>query len=283
MKIFYKHCPICGKKQVYGSNSAFFIATKNNSKCRNCATISYAKRKGDSSKLLEESIISYYWIGFIMADGHISDNRLVVTLSCKDIEHLKKLASFLSCKIFIRKDKCSLALKDTKNLSELVKKYKIKHNKTYNPPDITSIKADNLKAFAVGFIDGDGHICNQTKRKDFKITIKCHSAWLHILSYVYGKSYINNSGYAVACITNSEIIKDLKKFVNFHKLPVLERKWNIINTNYISKQTIAKERKILVIELLQKGIPKKEIANIIGVSKSGVSQILKRLNYAHKI
>lgn len=287
MKEYSKKCPICNKIQIYGSYNALYLAIKNNSKCRNCSTLSYAKRKGDASRLLENSLISYYWLGFILADGHISKNRLIITLAIKDSNHLKKLAEFLNCSVKI-KDKisypvCHLALKDTKILSELVKKYNIHNCKTINPPDITNITGNWLKALSIGFIDGDGNISNQTNRKDFKITIKCHNSWVNILKHLYGNSYINNSGYAIANITNNKIITDLKKFVILHKLPVLERKWNIIDINYVSKRIVAKEREKLIIELLHKQTSRKEIMKIVKISKAGLSQLIKKLKYENKI
>ena len=46
------------------------------------------------SKLLDGSNISYYWIGFILADGHMTKNNTIqINLNKKDILHLEKLKS----------------------------------------------------------------------------------------------------------------------------------------------------------------------------------------------
>lgn len=53
-------------------------------------------KKCNLEKLLLDVPETYYWIGFILADGHISkNNRLVVTLSVKDKNHLIKLQKYL--------------------------------------------------------------------------------------------------------------------------------------------------------------------------------------------
>jgi len=52
------------------------------------------QRQGDINSLLLEKPDSYYWIGFIMADGTVLNNkRIRVSLSCKDEDHLKKMLS----------------------------------------------------------------------------------------------------------------------------------------------------------------------------------------------
>jgi len=54
------------------------------------------KKLADLSPLLNETLEAYYWMGFIMADGHLSkQNRLTVTLAIKDSDHLLKLKEFV--------------------------------------------------------------------------------------------------------------------------------------------------------------------------------------------
>lgn len=54
-------------------------------------------KNSDLSVLLNEDPITYYWIGFLMADGHFSEKGLIqVNLSICDIDHLNKLGKFIS-------------------------------------------------------------------------------------------------------------------------------------------------------------------------------------------
>ena len=55
----------------------------------------------DEQNIFEDAA---YWIGFLLADGSVSGNRIDVGLSVKDIHHLEKLRSFLRCshKISVR-------------------------------------------------------------------------------------------------------------------------------------------------------------------------------------
>ena len=92
-------------------------------------------------KLLEETNLSYYWIGFILADGHISkNNRLKVGLAIKDIKHLKQLAEYLNIdKIKINKHKKSCNFNKQSNIVKEVKnKFNIDNNKTIKPPDLNN-------------------------------------------------------------------------------------------------------------------------------------------------
>ena len=82
-------------------------------------------------------------------------------------------------------------------------KFGILDKKTYNPPiTLDTIQEDYLYCILVGFIDGDGNIQNQNKRKDFMLRIKNHSSWLQILNIfstlICGeeRAKINNQGYA---------------------------------------------------------------------------------------
>lgn len=56
------------------------------------------ERFADLDILLNDTYETYYWIGFIMADGNIINNRLRLRLSCKDKEHLEKFANFIGYK-----------------------------------------------------------------------------------------------------------------------------------------------------------------------------------------
>ena len=287
-KTYERTCPICNKILNYGSNSAFWLAQMHNAKCRKCATSLTGDllRNGTLSPLLQDNLISYYWLGFIFADGHLSKKgRLAVTLAIKDKEHLQKLTNFLSTSI-TTEDTIKVAFKimDTKNAKILQDIYKWESNKTHYPPDLSSItNTDNLLALFIGFIDGDGCITNQTNRKDCKLTIKLHASWLPTLKLFINCLHnradlckINNYGYAVVSVTNSIYIKQLKQFIITNELPVLNRKWDKIDINLVSEQENSYILKENIIELRLQGLKYKEISSQLKVSDSYISRILKK-------
>ncbi len=194
-------------------------------------------KKGNCSVLLNEDNLTYYWIGFILADGHIGKGvRLKVALSNKDKDHIIKLQNFLSVETLREYPTYSeFSIMDTFSIRKFCKKFKIEQNKTEKACDISQVKGDLLKSLFIGFIDGDGYIGKQYKREDCCLFIKCHSAWLgnlNIFAKEYlGKesAYINKAGYANLNIGNNKILKELKQFAIINKLPVLERKWKNIN------------------------------------------------------
>jgi len=204
--------------------------------------------------LLKDDQESFYWTGFILADGSISDNRLRITLSIKDKEHLVKLGNKINVKIteynyttnYGNGKFCKLSCMDFNYLKQYTDKFNINNNKTYNPPDYYNFEDRLMLSMFIGLIDGDGCIKNQTGRKDCVISIKCHASWLNFytefhkfLDRYFGlKSKppkIMNCGYMLWTMADYRIVKGLKKFVIENNLPVLSRKWNIIDLNRVPK------------------------------------------------
>jgi len=241
-------------------------------------------KKCNLSKLLEETPLTYYWIGFLLADGHISNQtRLSVTLSLKDLEHLKKLQKFLQIENIRVEKQASISAMDSKIIRKFCKKFKINSNKTKYPPDLSFIKnKDLIEALKIGFIDGDGCIDNQTGRKDCKLRIKCYKSWLNNLLSLFGNCYINNQGYAQTTITNSIILKELKNKALALNLPILSRKWDKIDINFTSRQEIGQLRILEVSKLLTQRKKNKEIAQYLNIGASAVSQIIKRNNLSYE-
>lgn len=211
--------------------------------------IKKGNRKGTLSPLLEENIISYYWMGFILADGHFTKtNQLIVAVSNKDKIHLGKLAYFLNTEVKECKRTLNspgsysgseptysrIAIQD-KIVGEKIKlKFDISEQKTYNPPkNLKSItNYDLLLALIIGFIDGDGGInVNKTCK------IECHSSWYPVLEYfktILEKKFgisVNISSkereYTYIQLKQFTVIQ-LKKFIQNQSIPVMERKWDKI-------------------------------------------------------
>jgi len=189
----------------------------------------------------DESLVKYYWLGFLLADGSFeSRGRIKITLAAKDKNHLQKLQKFLQIQnmkeTFGKYPDCTIAGMDSKIVKKLCKQYSIVSNKTENPPILKNIQGDKLKALGIGFIDGDGSICRYSKRSDAFIRVKLHKSWINLLNYIYeNKAKINKQGYAEVCIAGFEKLKNLKRFGLENELPLLERKWDKINLFYVNR------------------------------------------------
>ncbi len=220
--------------------------------------------ESDTSVLLLEIPETYYWIGFILADGHISNhNRLSIALAKKDSKHLEKFCTYLSCKNLKidKKNSCRLSVKDNVYIKQLKEKFDIKNDKTYYPPNLDwNIDKNLFLSMLIGYIDGDGCIKYQFQRKDASIAFHVHSSWLFFLQLLKSKLFeyfnfntgepiIGKDGYARWTISNFELVKELKRFVINMKLPFLDRKWSRINLNYISRTETSRERDMKVIQL----------------------------------
>ena len=227
---------------------------------------------------------AFYWIGFLLADGSFYDNRLKLGLSIKDADHLYKFANFISYtgSVSITDKSISIACKDIETVKQIKEKFDIKDRKTYNPPEtILKFNIDLTYALLAGFIDGDGSIKNQSRRKDFCLTIKNHSSWESILrefnSIISEKDLtrLDSRGYAKLIISNTEDLKKLKIKILSLGLPILARKWNVIDLNYTSKYVTASELREKVIRAYKAGMRNKDIAEKFNISKSNVTRILK--------
>lgn len=166
------------------------------------------------------------------------------------------------------------------------KKFDLVPNKTYRPPKrIPSHDADLRFSYAVGFVDGDGSIINQSGgRADAFLRIKCHSSWRHFLEKLTGclvdrmVRSRNADGYAEVSICDSIYLKEMKRRVLKLGLPVLSRKWNVIDLDYIGRNELGKQRVIMTAKLLEQGLSKDTVARKLGVSNAAVSMIIRRNN-----
>lgn len=283
-KEYIRFCPKCGKELTYKSYSAFYNANKKESLCRNCGCRKNQKHSANLSRLLEDTPEAFYWMGFILSDGCICEGRLTLELQNKDKDQVLKFGDFIEYSGSYGTSETSTRVSCMdKDLTEAIcKKFDIHEKKTYNPPaSILKFENSLLLALLAGFVDGDGRIANQNKRKDFFLTIKTHKSWLNILkefnSLICEENFckINSQGYAVLTITNSEILKNLKSKILGLNLPILSRKWDIIDMNFVSKYVTAEILRNRVIELHLRGKKNKEISEECKTSQSNVSKIIK--------
>jgi transposase len=280
MKKYKRICRICGKELEYGSYSAYYLAEKCNAVCRNCATRKNAKRKCDLSSLLEETPEAYYWIGFLLADGHFQDGRISFHLGLKDKEQVIKFANFISWTGNFE-DRGELGIgvraKHTDAVKQLCEKFDIKSNKTYEPPKtILNHNKDLLKYLLIGFIDGDGTINENC------IRFRIHSSWINVLKEfsmlldLENNPTITKDGYAYLRINKTKALETLLPLVD--TIPYLERKWkrikNIKNETYGCYKISSKTKNI--IDLIKSGLEIKEVSEKMGITKDYVLKIKSR-------
>lgn len=255
-------------------------------------------RESDMSALLSETPETYYWIGFLLADGYINHDkwRLKFALAPKDANSVIDFANFIKCpNIHIYKTRhITVSAQDQEILPKLCEKFKIVSRKTYHPPSLDFItNPELLISLIVGYIDGDGCIRKLHNRKDFHIIMKCHSSWINIYHLFEKKLYeifninkrkerqltkICKSGYALLNISDSRICKKLKEKALEMKLPIMQRKWDAIDLNFIGKPEQADKNKKTVIELYQQNKNFKEIMAITGLKYTCIYGILSRSN-----
>lgn len=211
--------------------------------------------------LLEEQHETYYWTGFILADGHISkSNRLRITLAAKDANHLIKFCNYIQTENFNfdkEKNNISVAVKDNYILSKYKIKFDIDNNKTKNPPKIgcySSIEDSFFMDLFCGFIDGDGSIKKVSgKRRDCNIAFHIDSSWLEWMTFCAQRvSKIFNidmplpkickDGYLAWVISNNTIINKIKQHAKNMELPILDRKWDKIDDDFISRYVITENK-----------------------------------------
>jgi hypothetical protein len=242
-------------------------------------------RKKKLEKLLGESLEVYYWLGFLAADGHFSKvGRLKLTLSKKDEDHLRKFHEFIAVGVLHEEteNRISVSVMDVNTVEILRNRFAFTNRKTYEPCSLESIKGVKLKAFTIGFIDGDGALGYQSGRTDCQLRVKCHASWKANLTKMFGWCKINNKGYAQTGIYDNEKLRELKRFSLSEKLPIMERKWSKIDLNRVSKYKKTAENVKAIEKLVKEGKRQKDIAKILNLSAATISNLIKRKSISYK-
>lgn len=213
------------------------------------------RRNGDMTPLISNTLISYYWLGFIAADGYISKNgHFMISQSEKDKQQIEKLSKYLNTSIYLLNNKMlsKSSFKNAKNsyriniydreIGGIIRQmFGLGPNdqKTYTSISNSFIpKGNKAKAFLIGYLDGDGSMyscsCN----------VECYISWLPFLQGLmkkigkkwdghykiiirYKKS--QNKHYCFFKIY-SKLSRYLKEFAENNNLPFNDKKWsNIID------------------------------------------------------
>jgi len=226
-------------------------------------------------KLLDGSNESLYWIGFILADGHISkSNTIQINLHKKDYEHLKSLITYLDYKtnILIKENIVRCVLTDVPSVLCLKKMFNWSSNKTKTPVEIPDLNDNQLFSLIIGFIDGDGSINSKS------LVVKCDKNWENILMKFYTHltgdqkkfNYVDNC--SIFYISKKGILRSIKNKSISLNLPIMKRKWDKINTNKVLKY----EKSKIVLKLLMNGKSIKDIKDQ-GFSSSLIYSVKKNI------
>src|SRR5690606_18808307 len=272
-----------GRKALYkcgcGNTKEAYPANVKAGRVISCGCVN-RRTKEKMPNLLNGSLESYYWLGFLLADAHFTKlGKISMNLCEKDVEHLIKFNEFLGnpTTIKIRGGKCVFSVNDKKTVTTLMSKYGIEENKTYIPPRMVPLHNDHKTALLIGFIDGDGSIQRQYGRIDCRITIKLHGSWLEWLEYIMEKPCrLDSRGYAIGYFAKNSKVKELKKFAVENKLPVLSRKWEKIDMSYTNRAEISDANKVDILRLFDAGYNATKIATMLDMKFNTVYGILAR-------
>lgn len=248
--LLIKHWSTKTKQEILNIfNDRSYESIKTRANILNLKKVKNFKNHNKLTKLLDESNESYYWIGFIMADGHISKKTIKITLSVNDKKHLTKLIDYLGLDSKLRYNmphavgkyqssgSFSFSVMDAHAVPLMSNKFRIKSNKTLYPPDIHEIiESNNFIPWFCGFFDGDGCVLKKEKNV-IGLRIQIHNSWLNILLKITKKlnslgissrSYIDTQGYARLVVYKNGLLP-LTSIINDYSLPLMDRKLPLLN------------------------------------------------------
>ena len=137
----------------------------------------YPKKQLDYHDHLFEIIDSEekaYWLGFIFADGYVSDRYdFEVSLSIKDIKQLEKLGKFMNKEVKTDSFRCRIGIVN-KRLVKSLNKYGVVPRKSLILKFPDNLNSEMIPHFIRGYFDGDGCIYlggNMTKTKSHAISL----------------------------------------------------------------------------------------------------------------
>ena len=244
--------------------------------------------------LLLDNPITYYWLGFLLADAHLStDGDLTLEISSLDRKHLEKFAEFVGVLNIRTRNRgkygmSTVCLRCSTLIPQLMKKFGIQDRKTYNPPTLPKLTDELLFSLIVGVIDGDGCI-RKRKTGGCALHVQMHGSWVEVLNDFKQflnrrtESTNNNSAYLTTAprslanfdVTDQRELDIIKREAVRLSLPLLSRKWNQISDNAENKFQLAFKRKQQAVLLKQDGMTQSQIATKLGVSPQAVYKMLK--------
>lgn len=252
IELLKKYWPICGEKEFKNLlPNRSFIGIRQKAGLLGLKIEISRSRRGSLLPLLNGTPEAFYWLGFFLADGHITKTgQFVVYLSGKDRNHLEKLAKFLGTtvtnpynnpnKIYAGTDPllAKLPLEEQERKIRQMCRIAVSHpqaacqirellgltssHKTINPPNIEVLNLldnDSLTSLFIGFFDGDGSSSG----------IGSHSSW-HEVHLLFKQRNLADTIKLTTKVSSLYVFKEhiikICKFAREQNLPVLDRKWN---------------------------------------------------------
>lgn len=189
--------------------------------------------------LTQSTHTSFYWMGFLMADGYFSPTGTIsVTVGYKDLEFITQLAELLNCNISIYKRKPNnivrLAIQDISNCSILKNFWDLNNTKTKIPPKtLPKLTKEQFYSWVIGFIDGDGSIETHGSSGSLVSSLE----WDHIMKYIskmlecpkLEQREPSQTGFSInpslRLRLTAKSLKLLKEHIVTYNLPAMARKW----------------------------------------------------------
>lgn len=253
--------------------------------------------KTNCFNLLNESNEAFYWTGFILADGCVSEDkhknkksssqvmRLSIVLNELDVEHLKKYQKFIDSGTVHRRSN-TVIINTYDGTKEFMNKFDIKIRKTYNACDFKFFEKysrEQLLSLFCGLLDGDGSITYKHGKNCVFIRVGAHTAWEQFYRTLLNKleipfTYVPNRkfNYFNLSIQNKPLIYSLYKEIKMLNLPLLERKWRRIET---IPMNLTAKKKIHQYDLDGNFIKEfesvKQAGEELGINNTGISKCLK--------
>lgn len=250
---YNRPCPECGKLIYYKRKSDLNYGIKANTKCLSCSNNSGKFKTGELhitsnnvaenslDKLMDLSLQSFYWVGFILADGSFWKYRFELGLQKSDLEQLNRFKDYISYNKTIKYRESTksyrICFSNRESIPKFMKFFGFHYRKTYDPCDFkvfNKYSRKQLLALLIGIIDGDG--CISKSGNALYIAITAHKNWENFYKELISKIDIN---FHINYRTENDTItirtgkRDnlcfLKNFIIDNNLKVLDRKWNKIN------------------------------------------------------
>lgn len=249
-----------------------------------------AAPQGSLKRLLEQTPIAAYWIGFLMADGHFSERRLAVKVSVLDVDHVRSLADWLGPGFRVKTERggtiASLSCQQPTTVRALRERFDISPRKTYDPPSRLPYEDTALlTAWLIGLIDGDGTIRVPYGRRGAMASVVAHLAWQPLLMQVRDTLSLGTVGTRAGGVKNARVyaslsisahseLAELKTFASRHRLPVLERKWVKVDEAFETRTVRARRAR----ELVAAGATVSDLVRELGYSHDSAYAFIWRAN-----
>lgn len=198
------------------------------------------RRKGSLEPLFSETLESFYWLGYLAADGYVARlGHLMFSQSEKDKDSVYQFATYVGSNVYIYESKSGYVktprLVYRVNVCDLILGPKLRkmwglsdtQTKTYSSITFDFIKTkEQAMAFLIGFFDGDGY-----RREVISGKIEVHASWFSFLSKLSDKCELqrgprtNKRGFVELPLLKQDFIA-LEAFIEEKQLQPNQRKWN---------------------------------------------------------